>query len=134
MPPKKQPVGVAADGEPRLPAHQPFDLLTTIESHATALTIEQVAAIFQVSGETIRRMAAQKRIPAFRLGGQVRFNPASLGYWLRQRDPLAAKASKALASRSMDVGIKLSQNVPRTANDRGAMADSHEMCQVEAWS
>lgn len=74
-----------------------FDLLSAIESRTTALTIEEVAELFQVSGETVRRMAAKKQLPGFKMGGQVRFNPASLGYWLRQRDPVAAKASRALA-------------------------------------
>ena len=43
-------------------------------------------------------MAVKKQIPSFRVGGQVRFNPASLGYWMRQRDPYAGKAAKALAA------------------------------------
>jgi excisionase family DNA binding protein len=73
------------------------DLLAQIEAHTTALTITQVAQIFGVSGETIRRMAGRKQIPAFRIGGSIRFNPASLGYWLRKRDLSAAKASKSRA-------------------------------------
>lgn len=73
------------------------DLLASIETRTTALTIAQVAELFGVSGETIRRMAAKKQIPGFRIGGSVRFNPASLGYWLRQRDQVAAKASKKRA-------------------------------------
>ena len=72
------------------------DLLVTIESHTTALTIEQVATMFQKHPETIRRGCESKKLPGFKFMGEWRFNPASLGYWLRQRDPLAAKASKAL--------------------------------------
>jgi excisionase family DNA binding protein len=71
------------------------DLLAEIESRTTALTITEVASLFRVSGETIRRMVAKRTIPAFRIGGSIRFSPATLGYWLRQRDPLAAKASRA---------------------------------------
>jgi excisionase family DNA binding protein len=57
------------------------DLLRAIESHTTAMTIEQAAHIFQVSVETIRRMAVKKHIGgAFKFGGSWRFNPASLGY------------------------------------------------------
>lgn len=80
--------------------HDSGDLLAGIESHTTAMTIEQVAALFQKSEDAIRRMAVKKQLPAFKLGGEWRFNPASLGYWLRSRDPLAAKASKALASKA----------------------------------
>jgi hypothetical protein len=81
------------------PMSVPCDLLATIESHTAALTIEEVALMFKVSPETIRRMAVKKHIGgAFKFSGSWRFNPASLGYWLRSRDPLAAKASRALAS------------------------------------
>jgi excisionase family DNA binding protein len=82
-----------------------FDLLAAIESHTTAMTIEEVAHLFKKSSETIRRMAAQKKIPSFRMGGSVLFNPASLGYWFRQRDPMAAKASRALASDSRQAAV-----------------------------
>ena len=67
-----------------------------IESHTTALTIEQVAALFQCSPATIRRAVVAKKLPGFKFMGEWRFNPVSLGYWLRQRDPLAAKAWKTL--------------------------------------
>ena len=91
------------------------DLLAQIEARTTALTITDVAQLFGVSGETIRRMAAKKQIPGFRVGGSIRSSPACLGYWLRQRDQLAAKASKerpapsdadyALADRSSVEGV-----------------------------
>jgi excisionase family DNA binding protein len=82
------------------------DLLRTIESRTTAMTIEEVGELFNVSPETIRRMAVRKKIGgAFKFGGSWRFNPASLGYWLRQRDPLAAKANKALASDSRQTAV-----------------------------
>jgi excisionase family DNA binding protein len=46
------------------------DLLRAIEPHKTAMTIEQVAELFGVSPETIRRMAALKQIGgAFKFGG-----------------------------------------------------------------
>jgi excisionase family DNA binding protein len=86
-----------------MPQHDQHDLLAAIESHTTAMTIEQVAALFQKSDETIRRMAVKKQLPAFKFGGEWRFNPASLGYWLRSRDPLAAKASKAVGRMRAEV-------------------------------
>jgi hypothetical protein len=79
----------------------PCDILATIESHTTCLTIDEVAAIFRKSPETIRRMAGKKQIGgAFKCGGSWCFNPASLGYWFRKVDPLAAKASKALQTQT----------------------------------
>jgi hypothetical protein len=70
------------------------DLLKAIASH-TAITIEQVADIFQVSAETIRRVAVRKQIGGASKFGGSRFNPACLGYWLCQRDPLAAQATRS---------------------------------------
>ena len=102
MPRKKPSRSVTLDD---VQHHQPaqnepnvFDMLAVIESQKTAMTVEEVARLFKKSAETIRRMASKRQLPSFRMGGSIRFNPASLGYWLRQRDPLAAKASRALAS------------------------------------
>jgi excisionase family DNA binding protein len=72
----------------------PTNLLTEIEGRKTALTIKEVAKLLNVSSETVRRLAQKKQLPSFKVGGSVRFNPASLGYWLRSRDALAAKSSK----------------------------------------
>jgi hypothetical protein len=73
-----------------------YDLLSDIESRTTALTLEDVAVLFKSSPETVRRGCVSKKLPGFKFMGEWRFNPSSLGYWLRQRDPLAAKASRVL--------------------------------------
>jgi DeoR/GlpR family transcriptional regulator of sugar metabolism len=51
-------------------SHDQHDLLAAIESHKTAMTIEEVAELFQVHIETIRRIAVKKQIgAAFKFGG-----------------------------------------------------------------
>jgi excisionase family DNA binding protein len=79
------------------------DLLRAIESHTTAIAIEQVADIVHVSAETIRRMAVKKQIGgAFKFGGSWRFNQASLGYWLRS----AIRSGRRQARRLEKLGPK----------------------------
>ena len=42
------------------------------------LTIQEAADLFKVSTKTIRRRLADGSIPALRLGGVIRINPADL--------------------------------------------------------
>jgi len=46
------------------------------------LTIKQVADTLQVSQRTVLRMAKQKELPAFKLGGQWRIRESELAKWL----------------------------------------------------
>jgi len=57
------------------------------------LTILQVAALFQVSDKTIRRMVARREIPSILVGGHRRFDPHTLRWWVIKRSPEMGKAS-----------------------------------------
>jgi len=48
------------------------------------LTIEEVADYFHVGRNTIYRLLAQKRLPAFKVGNQWRFQRKMLESWLRK--------------------------------------------------
>ncbi|MBI5836500.1 MAG: helix-turn-helix domain-containing protein [Candidatus Eisenbacteria bacterium] len=55
------------------------------ERHATPpgppqrlLTIPEIADLLQLSGRTIRRLVASRRLPCVRLGRQLRFDPADV--------------------------------------------------------
>ncbi len=52
------------------------------------LTLKQVADFLKVSERTIYRLAAAKKIPAFKVGGTWRFSRAELDQWiqLQQKD------------------------------------------------
>lgn len=49
------------------------------------LTIKQVAAYLKVTERTIYRLAAAKRIPAFKVGGTWRFSRVDIDNWIRHQ-------------------------------------------------
>lgn len=49
------------------------------------LTIKQVAAYLQVTERTIYRLAAAKKIPAFKVGGTWRFSRTDIDSWIKQQ-------------------------------------------------
>ena len=49
------------------------------------LTIKQVAAYLKVTERTIYRLAAAKKIPAFKVGGTWRFSSADIDVWIKQQ-------------------------------------------------
>lgn len=52
---------------------------------------KEAAAMFGVSAETIRRLIGRGDIPAYRIGGQVRIDPAALERYLMGQQ-MAAQA------------------------------------------
>ena len=55
------------------------------------LTIPEVSEYLRVSRQTIYRMLRRGDIPAFRIGGDWRFNIEDLGHWI-ERDARAPKS------------------------------------------
>lgn len=49
------------------------------------LIIKQVAEYLKVTERTIYRLAAAKKIPAFKVGGTWRFSRADIDSWIRQQ-------------------------------------------------
>ena len=49
------------------------------------LTIKQVADYLKVTERTIYRLAAAKKIPAFKVGGTWRFSLADIDAWIKQQ-------------------------------------------------
>ena len=49
------------------------------------LTIKQVASYLKVTERTIYRLAAAKKIPAFKVGGTWRFSRADIDSWIKQQ-------------------------------------------------
>ena len=48
-----------------------------------ALKIEEVADVLGLNKKTIERMARANRIPSFKIGNQVRFDPRLLAEWAK---------------------------------------------------
>ncbi len=73
---KRQPSGAPLSG-----------LADHIEAFPVALTAARLAELLSVSEMTIYRHAKQNRIPSFRVGGAVRFDPQAIATWLRHKMP-----------------------------------------------
>jgi excisionase family DNA binding protein len=48
-----------------------------------AYTVEEVAQYLKLHPYTVRRLAREKKIPAFRVGGQWRFRKDEIDKWAR---------------------------------------------------
>ena len=67
--------------------------MPTSTSEGEILTLKQVADFLKVTERTIYRLAAAKKIPAFRVGGTWRFSKAEINQWI-QRQQEDGKADK----------------------------------------
>lgn len=54
-------------------------------SESEILTIKQVADYLKVTERTIYRLAAAKKIPAFKVGGMWRFSRSDIDVWIKQQ-------------------------------------------------
>lgn len=61
----------------------PLTLADRIERMGRALTAQELARILNVSKITIFKQAKARRIPSFRIGTCVRFDPRAVANWLR---------------------------------------------------
>jgi excisionase family DNA binding protein len=68
-------------------------LVDLIGAKPRALRVNEVAALLSVSERLVYRLAAERLIPAFRIGNSLRFDPAALAAWLRQT--MASPSPKA---------------------------------------
>jgi excisionase family DNA binding protein len=50
-----------------------------------ALTVPEIAELLNISERQVYKLAADYRIPCFKIGGSIRFDPAAIADWLRQK-------------------------------------------------
>jgi len=60
-------------------------LVDTFKNRTRALKVREVADLLGVTPQQIYKMAAQGRIPSFRISGSVRFDPHDLAGWVNER-------------------------------------------------
>lgn len=68
--------------------------MPTSASEGEILTIKQVADFLKVTERTIYRLAAAKKIPAFKVGGTWRFSRADIDSWIRQQGMQAREGTE----------------------------------------
>lgn len=76
-------IRILAAPQPPQDAPAPLTLAERIERMEGAMTAEQLAKILNVSKITIFKQAKAGRIPSFRIGTCVRFDPRAVAKWLR---------------------------------------------------
>ena len=52
---------------------------------AAILTLKEVSEYLKVTERTIYRLAASRKIPAFKVGGSWRFSRAEIDLWIRRQ-------------------------------------------------
>ncbi|MBS1994693.1 MAG: helix-turn-helix domain-containing protein [Cyanobacteria bacterium SZAS LIN-2] len=72
--------------------------MRTKSSEGEILTIREVAGFLKVTERTIYRLAAAKKIPAFKVGGTWRFSRMDIDDWIKsqsahRQEPSARGAS-----------------------------------------
>jgi excisionase family DNA binding protein len=78
---------------------RPFDLLGELDRYSSLMTVDEVATLLRISKFTVYRMVRLRQIPSFVVGGSRRFDPKSISYWLRKKDPTLANASRYSSNR-----------------------------------
>jgi len=58
------------------------------------MTIGEVADYLKVTERTIYRLAAAKKVPAFKVGGSWRFSRADIDIWIRHQSIEAIEPTK----------------------------------------
>jgi len=66
--------------------------MTKNNSESGILTIKEVAEYLKVTERTIYRLAAAKKIPAFKVGGTWRFRTADINGWIADQSKKAEGA------------------------------------------
>src|ERR1700719_3987257 len=75
----------ATSAAPQLPdSPEPLSLANRIELMGRALTAHELAEMLTVSRITILKLAKAGRIPSFRIGTCVKFDPRAVANWLRR--------------------------------------------------
>jgi excisionase family DNA binding protein len=59
--------------------------MTSNDSHPQLLSIDQLAQRLGITVRHVRRLVADKRVPYYKVGRLVRFDPAEITDWLATR-------------------------------------------------
>lgn len=57
----------------------------TVSREGEILTLQEVADYLKVTDRTMYRLAAAKRVPAFKVGGTWRFSRVEIDRWIKQQ-------------------------------------------------
>lgn len=73
-------------------------IIEQIEQRSSALKVNELANILQVTPQHIYRLASQGLIPCFRIEGAIRLDPQELAIWLKNKQPKAVRSVRSHAA------------------------------------
>jgi hypothetical protein len=71
-----------------------YSILEQLEASNKTLDAKRVAVILGISEKKLYQDAEKGRIPCIRIGVTVKFDPATLSYWVRCQSPEFAAARR----------------------------------------
>ena len=95
------------DGEP---VRKMAGLADSLDGKSRALTVADIAQLLNISERQVYKLAAEHRIPCFKIGGSIRFDPLAVAVWLRQK---MAPAPVSLQPPAEDRLLVMEGQVPR---------------------
>ena len=60
-------------------------LTDCLEGRKHALVVTDIAELLSISERKVYILVAEHRIPCFKIGGSIRFDPFAISAWLRQK-------------------------------------------------
>ena len=60
-------------------------LADSLRARTSALNVSDIAELLNVSERQVYKLVAEHRIPCFKIGGSIRFDPFAIAIWLRQK-------------------------------------------------
>jgi putative molybdopterin biosynthesis protein len=96
-------------------------LIQILENRAEALNVQQVAEILGVSDKHIYGLAAQGKLPAFRVGKAIRFDPTDVADWSAgkkgQMSRKQATAKSRVAPSQLEIDRKVLHEITSGAKE-----------------
>ena len=74
-----------------------FSILEEVDKETKLMDAKRMAKLLGCTPKHIYSLANQKAIPCLKVGSKFRFDPRSISYWLRKKDPTLAAAAKSAA-------------------------------------
>jgi excisionase family DNA binding protein len=60
-------------------------LADSLRGRTSALNVSDIAELLNVSERQVYKLVSEHRIPCFKIGGSIRFDPFAIAIWLRQK-------------------------------------------------
>jgi excisionase family DNA binding protein len=60
-------------------------LTDSLDGRRRALVVADIAELLNISERQVYKLVAKHRIPCFKIGGSIRFDPVAISAWLREK-------------------------------------------------